>query len=284
LKQPLILQERRHNSEGTRGAMAKALRGTQLNFSDIPEMLPGARPGANRAQREEFEKRSRMLHHEDVEELTQQVTFKHQVAGVGTTSTEELEAMFPMLDAALVRSIHADSPSAQHALDTLLALTACSVEPVGGAAAGKPPAQTNKLPKWEVGLEDHNKFPSLLDADGWQCVSGSKLLEGEKDPGSAWLDSANAAKDKPAPKAKAEAVVWGTKKKQARQRAEAEQAQPWTDYECRHRAGERRAKQRVQYSRGHGSGLSGRGRGRGAGGDVVSGSAESEEEFDISDV
>ena len=34
-----------------------------------------------------------------------------------------VEDMFPMLDAALVRSIQVESPSLQHALDTLLALT-----------------------------------------------------------------------------------------------------------------------------------------------------------------
>lgn len=268
--------------------MAKAQRGTDLNVFDIPEMLPGARPGANPAQREQFEKRSCMLHHEDVEEYTQKVTQTRAAAGIGITSTKELEAMFPMLDAALVRSIRAESPSAQHALDTLLALAACSAEPVSGAAVGETAGPPKELPKWDVGLEDHNKFPSLIDADGWQCVSGTKLQTGEEDSGSAWRDRASAAKDKPAPKAKAEAVAWGPKKKQGREKAEEddpEQVQPYTDYECRHRAGERRAKQRVQYSRGRGGGLSGgRGRGRGAAGDAASGSEESEEEFDPSDV
>jgi hypothetical protein len=260
--------------------MAKAQRVAELNFSDIPEMLPGARPGATTAQREAFERRSRMLHWEDVEEHMQTAARVQVAAGSGIGSTKSMEDMFPMLDGALVRSILAESPSAQHALDTLLALTA-SAEPMGGATAGDATSQP-KHPIREVGLDDHNKFPSLVDADGWQCVSGAKLQEEERDPGSAWRDLASAAKDKPAPKAKAELVTWVRKKRPGQQKVEElEQTQPYTDYECRHRAGECRAKQRVKYSRGAGAGLSGCGGGRDAGGDIAQ---ENQEEFDPSDV
>lgn len=250
--------------------MAKAQRVAELNFSDVPEMLPGARPGATAAQREAFERRSRMLHWEDVEEHMQTVVRVQAAAGSDDGSTKAMEDMFPMLDVALVRSIQAESPSAQHALDTLLALTA-SAEPMGGA------------PMHEVGLDDHSKFPSLVDADGWQCVSGAKLQEGERDPGSAWRDRASAAKDKPAPKAKVEPVPWVRKKRQGQQKVEElEQTQPYTDYECRHRAGECRAKQRVKYSRGVGSGLSGHECGHGAGDSGLQ-FQEGQEKFDPSD-
>jgi len=262
--------------------MAKAQRVAELNFSDIPEMLPGARPGATAAQRDAFERRSRMLHWEDVEEHMQTVA-RVQAAAAGSDdgSTTAMEDMFPMLDVALVRSIQAESPSAQHALDTLLALTA-SAEPMGGARAGNTVGQP-KHPTQEVGLDDHNKFPSLVDADGWQCVSGAKLQEGERDSGSAWRDRANAAKDKPAPKAKVEPVPWVRKKRQGQQKVEVdlEMMQPYTDYECRHRAGECRAKQRVKYSRGAGTGLSARGGGSDVGGDITQ---EGQEWFDPSDV
>jgi len=247
--------------------MAKAQRVAELNFSDIPEMLPGARPGATAAQRVAFERRGCMLHWEDLEEHTQTLARVQVDAGRGD-STKAMEDMFPKLDGALVRSILAESPSAQHALDTLLALTA-SAEPLGVSevdATGEP-----KHPMREVVLDDHDTFPSLVDADGWQCVSGAKLQEMEKDPGSTWCDRASAAKDKPAPKAKAAPVTWVRKKRPGQQKVEEEleQTRPYTDYECRHRAGECRAKQRVKYSRGAGAGLSGCGGGRDAGGDIV---------------
>jgi len=271
-------------------ASATAQRGAALNLSDIPEMLPGARPGANPAQREEFEKRSRMLHYDEVEEETQKVAQTRAAAGHGPSSSmscKDLEEMFPMLDAALVRSLRAEAPSAQHAIETLLALAGSCAEPVGGAAAGAEAGPVKELPPFKLGVEDHTKFPSLIDADGWQ-LPNPRLEEVDKEKGSVWRDRANAAKDKPAPKAKVEPVAWGPKKKQGRQKGEEEEeekVQPYTDYECRHRAGERRAKQRVQYSRGRGSGLSGRGRGRGAAaGTGEEETEESEEEFDITDV
>merc|ERR1711933_566345 len=134
-------------------------------------------------------------------------------------------------------------PSTQNAIDTLLALTASS------KACG--PAGAVRAPMGEVGLEDHRKFPSLVDADGWQCISAARLQEAEKDLGSAWRDSVKAAKAKPAPQAKTVPPVWGRKKKQGKREADREPEEDWpyTDYECRHIAGEHRARQRVQYSR-----------------------------------
>lgn len=40
----------------------------QINLSDVPETLPGARPSASSAQREAFEERCRRLYREEVEE------------------------------------------------------------------------------------------------------------------------------------------------------------------------------------------------------------------------
>merc|ERR1712226_1476693 len=76
----------------------------------------------------------------------------------------DLEVMFPLLDAALVRSIATDVPTPQHAIETLLALNDAMSEPVaGGPRASTPPPR-------DLGVEDYEKFPSLLDADGWQVV------------------------------------------------------------------------------------------------------------------
>jgi len=212
-----------------------ARRACQLNLSDIPEMLPGARPGANPAQREQFEGESCRLHQE---ELEQEEANLWDACDVGF-AVMELEVMFPTIDGALIHALYAEAPSVQHAINALLELSASS--------CGEMDA-TRKVQK-DVGIEDHNKFPLLIDADGWQ-VPSSSLRNEEGDLGSSWCDHAKASADKPAPKSSTQPMAWGTKKKAARQKVEdAEQLEPYTDYECRHQAGERRAKQRVQYSR-----------------------------------
>jgi len=262
----------------------------KLNFSDIPEMLPGARCGANPAQREEFERRSRQLHQDEVEERTHEVAVSQAAAGVGVTS-RELEEMFPMLDPGLVRSLRAEAPSAQHALETLIALAADTNEPVAGSVAegtGAGEGAAKELPKLDLGVEDHDKFPCLIGADGWQ-VPAARLEARDEEPGSVWRDRAKVAAGKPAPKRSSQpAIAWGPRKKQGQQRGEDadERAQPLTDYECRHRAGERRAKQRVMYGRGggRGGGILGRGRGSAGGGHSASESEEEEEEVDVSQV
>ncbi|CAE7761270.1 unnamed protein product, partial [Symbiodinium pilosum] len=102
-------------------------------------------------------------------------------------------AMFPTLDADLVRSIYAEAQTPQDAVDTLLALT---------VAADPMEVPLPTLPPLEVGMDDHDKFPALTDAEGWQ-VANQKLFDRdpEEDLGSAWRDRAKAAQHMPAPKA-----------------------------------------------------------------------------------
>ncbi|OLP87091.1 hypothetical protein AK812_SmicGene31726 [Symbiodinium microadriaticum] len=166
-----------------------------VNLFDLPELMPGAQPSANPAQREEFENRCRQLHRDEEQERQDRLEKAYEqraAAAPDLTSTSELEAMFPTLDAELVRSIHAEAQTPQDAVDTLLALT----------LAAEPLEALPTLPPREVGMDDHDKFPALTDAEGWQ-VANQKLFDRdpEEDLGSAWRDRAKAAQDMPAPKA-----------------------------------------------------------------------------------
>jgi hypothetical protein len=157
------------------------------NLFDIPEMMPGAQPSANPAQRMEFEERCRRLHREEEEEAASRAD--RPVIASANATVDELALMFPSLDPDLVRVLAADAPTPQHAMETLLALVASSSEP------SEPP-----LPPKDLPLSDMNLFPSLTDPDGWQVVSQSQF---ERDPdeelGSAWRDRAKAIASKPGP-------------------------------------------------------------------------------------
>lgn len=256
-----------------------------LNFSDVPEMLPGARPGANPSQRAEFERRSRQLHERGEEERTHEAAVSWAASGAEVTS-RELEEMFPMLEPSLVRSLRAEATSAQRALEMLIAISADTNEPVAGSAEGTGGGKvvTSALPQLVFGVEDHDSFPLLVGADGWQ-VPPARLEAQDDELGSIWRDRAKAAADKPAPQRGSQPPApWGPKKKKQGQQehGSVEQTQPLTDYECRHRAGERRAKQKAIYGRsGRGSGNVGCGRSGAVDGDCAS---EGEEEIDCSQV
>jgi hypothetical protein len=231
-----------------------------VNLFDVPEMMPGAMPRANPAEREEFEQRCRMLHQDEVAGRSESVHVMQTASGA-TATNSDLEAMFPALDPALVRSLAAEAPTPQHAIETLLALACAISEPgVDCQRAATPPPRN-------LGVEDMEKFPSLMDADGWQVVSQHQFDRDEdEDLGSAWRDRAKAAADLPAPKQSPEpSGAWGAAAA-AKRRTKREEEESGiattdtneTDYDFRQRRGERRAQNRVQFGRGGG------GRGRGA--------------------
>lgn len=214
----------------------------QLNFSDIPEMMVGARPRASAAQRRDFERQSQRLYAESEESSQDGEEMPSAAIGV---SCAELEAMFPTLDSSLVRAMHAEAASAQQVVDTLLALAA--------VGAGEAAADAGAMPRREVGVEDHDKFPLLTSSDGWQVIP-ARIDVGEEALGSAWRDRARVAAEKPSPK-ECGRLSRVQRPRRSRGRgggaSESEAPQPLTDYECRHLAGERRAKERVLYSRKH---------------------------------
>merc|ERR1719323_978807 len=218
-----------------------------------------------------------MLYEEEEAQCTEEAVVASHVAA--DAACKDLEEMFPILDPALIHAVVAEAPSAEHAVESLLALAASSAEPVGrvaGSTASAGEAGTKHLaPEWELGIQDHDKFPSLVDNDGWQVLPSVRLQAEDEEPGSAWCDCAKAVAKKPAPKLNME-----------QKEEEEDQARPFTDYECRHRAGEQRAKHRVQYGRGRvrciGPTVHGTGSGCSRGGQKCHESGG--EEFDPSDV
>jgi hypothetical protein len=248
-------------------------RGPHVNLFDMPELMPGAQPGANPAQREEFEARCKALHYEAVGEEKYEAAVNQASSGAGAT-VSDLELMFPNLDADLIRALRAEAPSAQHAIETLLALSAATGEP------GEADQQRPSPPPLPVGVEDHDKFPTLCDAKGWQVLGSAKAIDAaDEEPGSIWRDRAKAAADKPAPKPQppAAASAWGKKRETGAKKVdEVEGVQPETDYEFRQRMGQKRAQNKLQYGRCRGKGA---GKGAAVGGTVRSGGADSGSEM-----
>jgi len=219
-----------------------------VNCSDLPELLPGAQSNANPAHREEFEQRCRQLYKDELEhqhQVHQGSAIAHIEAVVGVTSSD-MVAMFPNIDPTLVRTLVEEARTPLDAIETLLELSGV----VGQRAATPPPL--------DLGVEDMQTFPSLLDADGWQVVSQHQI---ERDPdenlGSAWRDRAKAAIPLPAPVA-VPSSAWGTAaaaKRRERKEKESDiientATQPETDYDLRHRKGQQHARNRAQFSRG----------------------------------
>jgi len=257
-------------------AQNKARARGQVNLFDMPELMKGAQPNANPAARTEFEQRCINLHYDNETEERHAVQLNRASAGAGATLSD-LELMFPNLDAALIRALRTEAPSAQHAIETLLALSAACAEPgVDQAGQDRPPTP----PPLPVGVEDHAKFPMLVDAKGWQVQGSAKALDAADDePGSAWRDRAKAAVGKPAPpkpQPPAAATAWGKKRETpAKKVDEVEGPPPETEYEFRHRVGQARAQNKLQYGRSRGKGA---GKGAAIGGAVRTEGADCESE------
>merc|ERR1712216_245687 len=95
----------------------------EVNLFDIPELMP-------RARRLDFENRCRQLCEEETELNCEDLP---SVSYAGATPTfrcaDDLEAMFPNLEAELVQMLVADAPTPQAAMETLLKLSASMAEP-----------------------------------------------------------------------------------------------------------------------------------------------------------
>lgn len=148
--------------------------------------MPGASSSATPAQREEFEQRCRDLY----AEVSQQQSAFRSAGTADVTTIKDLEDMFPALDPALIHLLAADAGSPLLAMETLLALAAAA------------PAETNQdaLPAMELGLNDNDAFPCLVDADGWQLPSEQLFARNpEADLGSAWCERAKVVASMPSP-------------------------------------------------------------------------------------
>lgn len=232
----------------------------RLNVSDVPEMMPGAKPGSNPGERWGFEQRCKQLHEAAVEEETQQV--QHTRAASGATATgDELVAMFPSLDASLVRCLAAEARTPQAAIETLLALAAATGDP--GAPGEERPRATTPPPR-DLGTSNMDLFPSLTDSSGWQLPSRRGYeLDTEVDDKTDWRDRAKDAAEKPGPAWGPRKPVVAPRKKKGDKVADAEGVDVSfrgpDDYELRQQQGQRRAKNLAQYGRGRGGRNGGRG-------------------------
>jgi len=209
----------------------------EANLFDIPELMPGAQSSATASERMDFEQRCMQLYTGDVEEKGVAVA----AVPARQATAEQLESMFPNLDPVLVRALAADATTPQQAMETLLALSAATAEP-----ASVP------LPPRDVGLEDIDAFPSLVDADGWQVCSQQLFDRNpEADLGSAWRDRAKAIASTPAPCPVAKpANPLAIRQKRASKQddgASPETVHVETEYELRHRLGKQRISNRVRF-------------------------------------
>jgi len=219
-------------------------RGPFLNLYDIPEMMPGAQPGANPAARELFENRCIKLHREA--EMDEHEECGEPRAASDAGSAEDLAVMFPGLDENLIHAIVADSASAPAAIETLVQLSAVTHEVVPHVRATTPPPR-------DLGVGDHAEFPSLCDADGWEVFGHRQLEDLDGDLGSDWIDRAKegAGATAPAP-VKREIGAWGRLREERAKKDDQDDEQPYlpTDYDARHVRGQQRAQNRTQYGRG----------------------------------
>lgn len=222
-----------------------------LNFYDVPEMLPGARPGAGPVEHAFFLRRCDALRAAEEEEFHANAD---EAAIESVLTHQQLEAMFPLLDADLVSSIYTEASSPEVGLNMLLALAGSLGEPAAEAMPPPPPV--------DLGVGDENAFPSLTDADGWQVV-GRAQLEREPDAvlGNKWADCAKAAAMVPdrAPAPRKPLGAWGRPQKEKEEETkhvkdanDADQECALSEYDQRHMAGERRIRHRAQFGRGHG--------------------------------
>merc|ERR1711957_671483 len=132
--------------------------------------------------------------------------------------------------------------------DTLLTLSRNIAEPVSAdASLGSP---------HNLGVDDHNLFPLLVDADGWQIANMPELARNAKgDGGSAWCDRAKAAASEPAPPIRS-AVQTTLKHRRCRPQAQkcivedvVDDESQDNEYDWRQNAGVKRVQNRRQYPR-----------------------------------
>lgn len=141
-----------------------------LNLSDLPELMPTTRRRRPRLQEHlgQFGKRSISVCHEDAHhQATGAKVHGHSIDA--TIAVAELMAMFPLLDPQLVQAIVAEAPTVQLAMETLLALASALAVPL--VVPRDDPSEVGEGPLPFVRVENHQHFPILVDADGWQMMS-----------------------------------------------------------------------------------------------------------------
>lgn len=218
----------------------------EVNCFDLVELMPGARPSANPAQRFEFEERCKALHRRQKEEEGAAAWGPAAPAGEASLAAS-LEAMFPAVEPDLIRTMLELLPSEQMVLETLLFQSAAFLE----ADAYPGGSESSTAP----GADDHDAFPTLVDAGGWQAVAPVRLDQAA-DLGSAWRDRAwaaaaeAAAKGRGPPRGRSPAAPPRRTRHRGEQEGEDEDDAPLpTDDELRHGRFQQRARRQAQHGR-----------------------------------
>lgn len=215
-----------------------------LNNSDLVELLPGAQPSANPAERERFEARCRQVHAED--RVAETHSPSEEVWNANRSSADsrfdDLMAMFPALEPSLIAAIASEARSQQGAIETLLLLNAAA------EGTGSTPSPS---PKPGPRTDDYEAFPVMLDADGWQvCTSRAEPSQPE-DKGTSWSDRAKAVAATPAPKVAAKASPAPTRRRRAAAEGkdDVDECEVGGEYELRHALGRRREQRKGRLGR-----------------------------------
>lgn len=200
-----------------------------LNTFDLPELMLGARPSANPAQREEFMLRCKELHRNQVTATSDQAQRNKSTRPHDAAAAAEIQAMFPVIDLSLIWSILADTSSREQAIDILLALSIATLPGDSENVAG------SSCPK-EICFEDQEKFPSL--------TASQQQQQQHIDLGTAWSDCVKAAAICPSVAATITLPFARHERRSTRKPKTSEscEEQVETEYEMRQRAGRRRAK------------------------------------------
>jgi hypothetical protein len=190
-----VMQSARHESPALTMQGSNPVRRGDLrqgvNLSDMPELMRGAQPGATASSRKAFKSRSVQLYQDGVSD-SGQILRVGQSACVGPPlDVSDAVAMFPALDAGLVKSIFFEAQTPGKAVDTLLTLSRNIAELVSADVSSGTPRT--------LGVDDHDLFPLLVDADGWQVANIKEPVRHANGDGSAWRDRAKAAASVPVP-------------------------------------------------------------------------------------
>lgn len=206
-----------------------------LNMSDVPEMMPGARPGANPTERSHFEEACKKLWRAETKE--RKAAARRQNTRVSLNAAErfsQLEAMFPDVDTALIHALCSEGRSTEEVVGTLVTLCAPMTEAVDDRLAPQ---------SLSVRLEDEGRWPVLVDSAGWQVMNPRQMNEAEE-AGSDWCKRAKEVARLPTGKSAPRPDIQSRRRKELCPKEEVhfEESSPLTDYDFRQEKGAQRAK------------------------------------------
>lgn len=131
-----------------------------VNTWDIPELMDGARANANNVDREMFFERCKDVWESDrIDERRHDRTLKKAALTEQEGQIETLRAMFPILDAGLIRSMFFERGSVEECVEDLMALSAGLENEGLNAESGEDKKELDLKPL--VDIDNMADFPTL---------------------------------------------------------------------------------------------------------------------------